>query len=511
MPETPSTADVVVVGAGSAGSVVARRLVDAGMRVVVIEAGAADTNPAIHDTTRSFELLGSPDDWAYSTVAQPGYDGRTIAFPRGKVLGGSSSINGMIHARGHRSDFDTWAYLGNAGWGWDDVLPLFKRSEDFDGGASATRGAGGPLHVRSDYEPHPTIAAMVRAAEEAGLKRNPDYNDGQELDGVAFIQLDVKDGERHNVARAFLHPVGGALNLTVLTGCQVRRLLFEGTRCVGVELVRDGTVEQVRAEQEVVVCAGAIDSPKLLQLSGIGPADELARLGIDALADLPVGEHLQDHPFSALVYAASQPVPPAVAGLQQCHAHAFWRTRPGLLGPDIQSLFVHLPHYPEGHTGPADGFTFTSMLVRPVSTGSVRLVSSDPTAAPLIDPGYLRCAADVDALAAGLERCREMGQATALDDWREAELFPGPDVRTREELRAYVRWSGATIYHPVGTCRMGVDETAVVDPELRVLGIDGLRVADASIMPLITSANTHAPTVMIGERAADLVLGRPVI
>lgn len=502
----PAGAEVIVVGAGSAGCALARRLVDAGVDVLLLEAGGVDDNPAIHDPLRSFEVLGGPEDWGYMSVSQDGLGGRRIAHPRGKVLGGTSCLNGMIWVRGHRSDFDTWAYLGNAGWGYDDVLPLFKRLENFDGGASEYRGAGGPLHVLSRYEPHPLVADLLRAAEQGGVAPNPDCN-AETLDGSAPIQFTIKDGERHNTWRAFLEPVAGAENLTVLTGCQVRRLLFDGPRCTGLELIHDGKVEQIRAEHEVLVCAGAFDSPKLLMLSGIGPAGELARHGIDTVVDLPgVGENLQDHVFAPLVYSASKAIPPAVPGVMQFHGQMFWRSRSGLPGPDLQALLGHLPHYPEGRTGPAEGFTLTSMLTRPASRGTVRLASADASAAPVIDPAYARCQVDVDAMVSGLELLREIGAQDALDGWRDAELYPGESVRKHDALRTYVRASLSTIYHPAGTCKMGVDELAVVDPSLAVYGIEGLRVADASVMPLITSANTNAPTIMIGERAAHNVL-----
>ena len=498
--------DVVVVGAGSAGCVVVRRLVDAGLRVLLLEAGGSDDDPRIQEPARLFEVQRTEHDWCYTTVGQPAAGGRRLAYPRGKVLGGSSSLYAMIHARGHRNDYDTWAYVGNAGWGYDDVLPVFKRSEDFDGGESEYRGMGGPLNVLSRYEPHPVLASIVEAAQQAGIPRNEDYN-GAELDGVSFIQLNIKDGRRHSSASAFLRPVWDAPNLTVRTGCQALRLLLEDGRCVGVAYARDGAVEEARAEHEVVVSAGAIDSPKLLLLSGIGPAGELARHGIDVTVELPgVGENLTDHLYAGLVHAAAKPVPPAVPGLQQAHAHSFLRTRPGLPGPDLQTLLVHLPVGPEDTAIEGDGFTLASMLVRTTSSGNLRLASADPADAPLIDPGFLRCEIDVETIAIGLERCREIAAQPALDEWRGEELYPGPDVRTRDELRDFVRRTAATIYHPVGTCKMGVDELAVVDPELRVYGVDGLRVADASVMPLITSANTHVPSVLIGERAAGFVL-----
>jgi choline dehydrogenase len=500
----PESADVVVVGAGSAGCVVARRLADAGVNVVLLEAGPPDDEPAIHDPVRLFELWGEgPVDWGYETVPQERCDGRRIAQIRGRVLGGSSSVNGMYYVRAQPADYDTWAHLGNAGWRYEDVLPLFKRAEDFDGGASEHRGAGGPLHVLSRYELHPLVEAMMAAAAEAGVPRNPDYNSGTP-DGVAPIQLNIKDGRRQSAARAYLHPVLDADNICVRTGCHASRLLFEGARCVGVEVTRGGAVERVRAEHEVVLSAGVFDSPKLLMLSGIGPAAQLASHGIDVLVDLPgVGENLQDHVFSPLVYSAARPVPPAVAGLPQFPVHMFFRSRPGLPGPDLQSLFGHLPH---GYEGPEDGYTFTSMLNRPASRGTVRLASADPSAAPLIDPCYGSREADLDAIASGLEQLREVGAQAALDGWRGAELFPGPDVQSRAALREYVRRTISTIFHPACTCKMGLDELAVVDPELRVYGVERLRVADASVMPLVTSGNTHAPTVMIGERAADHIV-----
>jgi choline dehydrogenase len=460
---------------------------------------------AIHDPARLFELWDSEQDWGYRTLPQAACAGRELHWPRGKVLGGSSALNGMIYARGHRSDYDAWAALGNAGWGYDDVLPLFKRSEDFDGGASAYHGAGGPLHVLSRYEPHPVNAAVVAAAQEAGIAFNDDYN-GESLDGVAFCQLNVKDGLRHSSAAAFLRPVADAANLDVLTGARAQRLLFEGGRCTGVEVFREGAHAQIRAAAEVVVCAGTVESPKLLLLSGIGSADELGRLGIDVVADVPgVGRNLHDHVLSPVIYAASRAVPPALPGLQQLHSQLFWRSRSGLPGPDVQPLFFHLPLYLEGMEGPPDGYTLMAGIIRPASRGSLRLASADPAAPPLIDPAYLSSDTDTEALVAAVGLCREIGLQGALSGWRGSELYPGPDVQTAQELRDYVGRTAITYHHQAGTCKMGVDEHAVVDPELRVRGVEGLRVADASVMPFVSSGNTHAPVTMIGERAADLV------
>ena len=496
--------DVVVVGSGSAGCVVTRRLVDTGASVCLIEAGGPDENPAIHDPRRVSELWDSPDDWGYRTVPQSHCAGRAIHWPRGRVLGGSSSLHGMIYIRGHRSDYDAWAYTGCHGWGWDDVLPLFKRSEDYDGGASEYHGAGGEMHVMSKYEPHPFNAAVVGAAQEAGVPFNPDHN-GAELDGVSFPQLLIKDGKRHSNFRAFVAPVLDRPNLTVWSGTRARSLVFDSSRCVGVEVAGNGDVEPIYAEREVIVCAGAIESPKLLMLWN-GPASKLRPFGIEMRVELPgVGENLQEHAVSPVIYASSRPMQPPLPGLIPHHSHLFARSRSGLLGPDLQPLIVPVPAYTEDMSGPTDAYTLYAGLVRPASRGSMTLASADPDDAPLLDPAYLAESIDVEALAVSVEQVREIGGSPALDEWRGEELYPGPEVRSREAIREYVRRSLGTYHHQVGTCRMGVDAESVVDPELRVYGVDGLRVADASIMPSVVSGNTHAAATMIGERAADLV------
>jgi choline dehydrogenase len=499
------TADVVVVGSGSAGAVVARRLVDAGVTVLLLEAGLGDDNPAIHDPARLFELWDSEQDWGYRTLPQAGCAGRALHWPRGRVLGGSSALNGMIYIRGAQADYASWAAAGNPGWDYESVLPLFKRSEDFDRGADAYHGSGGPLAVMSRYEPHPVTAAAVAAAQEAGIPFSDDHN-GAELGGVGYCQLTIRDGRRHSVAEAFLRPVLGNPQLTLLTSARARRLVFEGARCAGVEFARGGALELARARHEVVVCAGTIESPRLLLLSGIGPADRNRRLGIEPLVDLPgVGQNLHDHLLSPVIFAAKRPVPPTLPGLQPLHAHLFARTRASLDRPDIQPLFFHLPLYAEDQEGPADGFTLMAGAIRPLSRGSLCLASADPEDDLLIDPACLASDHDVAALADAVRLCREIGRRPALAEWMEEERYPGPGVQSGRDLRDYLRRTAVTYHHQVGTCRMGVDDMAVVDSQLRVRGVDGLRVADASVMPEVTSGNTHAPTVMIGERASDLV------
>ena len=498
--------DVIVVGSGAGGAAVARRVAeDARASVLLLEAGGLDLNPAIHDPARVHELWLSDEDWAYSTEPQPGLGGRRVHWPRGKVLGGSTTFHGMMWFRGWRGDYDHWAYLGNEGWGYEDVLPLFRRSEDFDGGESEYHGAGGPIPAWSRYEHHPVSTAVVAAAGEYGIPYNPDFN-GPVLEGAGFAQFTIRDGRRVSAATGYLGTMRDDRRLTVWTQARARRLVFEGTRCVGVEVLRDGGVEIVRAEQEVVVCAGAIESPKLLLLSGIGPAEQLSRHGVDLVVDLPgVGENLHDHILAPLIFSSKRPLPPARDGYTFHQGNIFWYSREGLPGPDLQPLVFHVPLYEDWMPGPDDAFTIMAGLVRPASRGTVRLASPDPEAPPLLDPGYLTCESDVSALTTSLKQIREISRQPALADWVAEELYPGPGTGTEEEIRGYLRRSATTYHHQAGSCKMGVDALAVVDPELRVHGTTGLRIADASIMPAVTSGNTAAPTSMIGERCADLI------
>jgi choline dehydrogenase len=508
VPEEGSTGreavDFVVVGAGSAGAALAYRLVERGATVLLLEAGGPADNPAIHDPARSHELWDAAEDWGFRTVPQAACGDRELHLPRGRVLGGSSSLNAMIYVRGAPADYDAWAYGGADGWGWEDVLPAFLRLEDFRGESEAERGTGGPVTITAGYEPDPVHRAIVAAAVETGIEFNPDYNAGR-LDGVSYTQLTIRDGRRHGTAAAYLDRLVGEPRLTVRTGAEVTRLLFEGGRCLGVEWVDDGRLARTHAS-ETILAAGAIGSPHLLLRSGVGPAAELRAAGVEPLHDLPgVGRNLHDHLLSPVIFAAERDLGPPLPGLPQPQTHLFWRSRPGLVVPDTQPIHFNVPLYEDWMEGPENGFSLMAGMIRPLSRGTVTLAGPDPGAAPLIDLAALSCAADLEALAASVELCREIGAAPALAAWGARELYPGPDVADAAALRDYVRRTAITYHHQVGTCKMGRDELAVVDPTLRVHGIEGLRVADASVMPTVTSGNTNAPAIMIGERAADLL------
>jgi choline dehydrogenase-like flavoprotein len=496
---TGRSVDVVVVGAGSAGSVVTRRLVDGGARVLLLEAGGPDENPAIHDPGRIHELWLSEVDWAYETVPQTHAAGRRLAWPRGRVLGGSSCLNAMIWVRGAPEDFDTWAYLGAEGWSWEDVRPVYERIE--------RREPGGPgtVSLLTSFEPDAIHASIAEAAQECGIPVNADYN-GASQDGVSFMQYSIEGGVRHSTAAAYLRPVEAHANLEVVTGAIARRLVFDGTRCVGVEWSQADRIERAQAGQ-VVVCGGTIGSAQLLLLSGIGPADHLRSVGVDVVADLPgVGENLHDHLLSPVIFGAEREVGPPSPGLPACQTHLFWRSRPGLTVPDIQPIHFMVPMYEPWMEGPENGFTLLGGIVRPVSRGSLRLTGPTPEDPVALDPNVLACEADLQSLVAAVELCRRIGAADALREWGAAELYPGPSVDAPDAVRTYVRETAITYHHQVGTCKMGTDSAAVVDPRLRTHGIEGLRVADASIMPTVTTGNTNAPSVMIGERAAAFLL-----
>jgi choline dehydrogenase len=508
VPEEESTggpaADFIVVGAGSAGAAVACRLVERGATVLLLEAGGPADNPAIHDPARSHELWDAVEDWGFRTVPQAACADRELHLPRGRVLGGSSSLNAMIYVRGAPADYDAWAYGGADGWTWEDVLPVFLRLEDFHGESAAERGRGGPVTVIAGYEPDPIHRAIAAAAVETGIEFNPDYNSGR-LDGVSFTQLTIRDGLRHGTAEAYLVGLADEPRLTIRTGAEATRLLLAGDRCVGVEWAHDGRLARASAG-EVIVAAGAIGSPHLLLRSGIGPQAELRAAGVEPLHDLPgVGRNLHDHLLAPVIFTAERDLGAPTPGLPQPQSHLFWRSRPGLTVPDTQPIHFNVPLYEPWMEGPENGFSLMAGMIRPLSRGAVTLAGPDPTAAPLIDLAALACGADLEALAASVALCREIGAAPCLAEWGARELYPGPEVAGTAALRDYVRRTAVTYHHQVGTCKMGRDELAVVDPTLAVYGIEGLRIADASVMPTVTSGNTNAPAIMIGERAADFI------
>jgi choline dehydrogenase len=497
-------ADVIVVGAGSAGATAARRLVDRGLDVLLLEAGGEDTNPAIHELNRAWELWNADEDWAYRTTPQEHAAGQRMPWPRGRVLGGSSSLNAAIWVRGNPTDYDHWAYLGNAGWGWSDVLPVYQRIEDSDLEPSDGTEPG-PLKVTTRLDIAPIHRSIVEAAQQTGVPFNANYN-GASQDGVAYMHLNLHEGRRQSTAVAYLRPVIGHSQLTVVTRARVRRLLLEGSRCTGVEWERDGRIERASAGSEVIVSGGTLGSPQLLLLSGIGPADELRGVGVEPVVDLPgVGRNLHDHVITPIVYSAEREIPAPGPGQTPWQSHLFWRSRSGLPGPDLQPIHFGVPLYEEGMEGPPNGFTLMAGMIRPVSRGTVRLGGPDPSDELVIDPRTFSSVGDLDRLQAAAELCREIGAAPALREWGARELYPGPSVASAAALRDYIRSNVLTYHHQAGSCKMGIDEEAVVDPELRVHGVEGLRVADASIMPAVVSGNTNAASIMIGERVADFV------
>ena len=500
--------DYIVIGAGSAGCVIARRLLDAGHRVTVLEAGGEDTNPIIANVHEAGGLWHGPEDWDYYTEEQPGCSNRRIHLPRGKVLGGSHALNATIWVRGAKQDYDTWNYLGCPGWGWEDVLPVFRAIENYDGGASESRGTDGPLDVVGNFPMNPVQESILAGAQEIGIRLNEDYNSG-DVEGVSKMQLNVRDGKRFNTWHAYLRPVADSPNLTLLTGATVRRLLIEDGAVTGVEFDHEGQVKTLRAA-ETILAAGAIGSPEALLRSGVGPAEELRAVGVDPVLDLPgVGKNLHDHLLSPVIYTTTaKPVPGCEVGAAE--THLFWKSNPDLAVPDTQPIHFSLPMYfLDSMTGPDNGFSLVAGIVRPLSRGEITLSGPAPEDPIRIDLGALSEQADVDSLVASVRQCRELGRTRALAEWGPEEVYPGPEVSdSDEDLEQYVRDTAVTYHHQVGTCKMGLDAMAVVDPRtLRVRGLDGVRVADASIMPLVPTGNTNAPSIMIAERAAALLTG----
>ena len=529
--------DYIVVGAGSAGCVMANRLSeDKEARVLLLEAGPVDKDLFIHVPAGFYDVLNNEAlHWRYNSEPEPQLNGRRMWQQRGKVLGGSSSINAMAYIRGHALDYDKWASMGAKGWSYAEVLPYFRKAETYEGGADAYRGDSGPQGVQHGSNHSPLFEAFIQAGVQAGYPRSEDVN-GYQQEGFGPADSTVWKGRRANTARMFLHPVAGRTNLDIRTEATVSRVVMEAGRACGVEFYRAGERVQVDASREVVLCGGAINTPQLLMLSGIGPGAELQRLGFKVERDLPgVGSNLMDHLCLYIYWECTQPVSVQpylrqpgrwIAGLQwllfktgvaartQGEAVGFMRSRAGVEHPDVQVDFLPaaiLPSYLlEDISVDSVRHAFSSHIgqLRPLSRGQVELRSADPNDAPKIFFNYLSCEEDWEGIRAAVRLTREFHQQPALDPYRGRELFPGDEVTTDDEIDTFVRETATTNFHASGTCRMGVDEMAVIDPEGRVHGVEGLRVADASVMPQITSGNTNAPSIMIGEKMADHIKGK---
>ncbi|WP_327143254.1 GMC family oxidoreductase [Nocardia sp. NBC_01327] len=535
--DAATAADYVVVGAGSAGAIVAGRLAERGASVILLEAGRKDntrlvTMPGAISMVHTVPQLKKRVTWKQFSTPQKHANDRLIPMTRGKVLGGSSSVNGMLYVRGNKANYDSWAAEGNTGWSYEDVVPAYKRLENWQDGATELRGTGGPIEVTRQQNLTPIAQQfMVAAAEVTGAPIIEDYN-GESQEGISIFQQSVKDGLRYSSSRGYITDMPNS-NLTVLTHVHATRVVIENGRATGVEIAeKNGTRRIVRAAKEVIVSGGVIGSPQLLMLSGIGPAAHLREHGIDVVADLPVGQNLHDHLFVPMTFISKKAIHRGIpthfaSGIMQemlrpgsswmgrtvFEACGFVKTK--FAEGDYPDLQIHtlpwsypIPNQDEDKLHLVDrrpGFTIFPSLIYPKSRGEMKLASNDPFASPLIDPGYLSDPRDTEFLIEGIRMIREiMAHKSIADDWTE-ELAPGPALQDENALRAELPNRVHSIYHPVGTCRMGVDERAVVDPTLKVHGIEGLRVADASIMPSITGGNTNAPSYMIGEKAVEFI------
>ena len=528
--------DYVIVGGGSAGCVLAARLSeDANVRVCLIEAGPRDTHPLIHIPLGVTWLIKHKRlNWCYWSAPQQHVGGRKIFLPRGRVLGGSSSINGSIYIRGHRSDYDDWAAWGNPGWSYAEVLPYFKKSENNEQHtASPYHGIGGPLNVSDCESYNPLTGMMLEAADQLQFSRTADFN-GRDQEGFGRRQITVRNGRRESAATAFLRDAGKRKNLIIICDALASRVTFEGRRAIGVEIVQAGERRIIAARREVILSAGVFASPAILMRSGIGDGAALQQHGIETLHHAPqVGRNLQDHISSPVQYSTPTTLPYGISwrtlpwtawtivnyalfrrgllantGLQ---AGGFVRSKPGLDRPDIQFILMPAERTPDGRMGIGHGYGLIAILLRPKSSGTVRLAGADPELAPLIDPAFYSEAEDLDDMVRALRLARRILEAPAWDRVRGAEIRPGPQVQSDAQLKEYIRASSQTCFHPVGTCAMGKDAEHVVDAQLRVRGVEALRVVDASIMPRMIGGNTNAPVIMIAEKAADMIRGRPAL
>ena len=522
--------DYIIIGAGSAGCVLANRLSENPKNtVLLLEAGDKDTNLWIHIPVGFTKTLNNPEvNWCFETEPEDNVSGRRIPIPRGRVLGGSSSINGMLYVRGQALDFDVWGQLGNRGWSYSDILPYFKKSENFERGNDEYRGADGLLNVADMYEKHELIDAFIDAGVELGYPRNPDYN-GSKQDGFGYYQITQRNGRRESTARAFLNPAKNRNNLTVESRAHVTKILSNKKRATGVEYSIDGIKKTADVNNEIVLTAGAVQSPQILELSGIGQPQLLKSHGITVQHELPgVGENYRDHYAARMNWRVNKPISlnEETRGLNLVKevfkyvltrrgaltwtagvGHAFMKTRPELETPDVQFFFVHgsFASSKDRKLDKEPGMTLAVYQCRPESQGSIHIGGSNPFDAPKIRPNFLDNQLDQDTLVAGLNLCRSIGETNAMKQHISHEMNPGSSIKTDEEMLQFARDTGATTYHPMGTCKMGSDPMAVVDDRLRVHGIENLRVADASIMPTMPSGNINAPVIMIAEKAADMI------
>jgi choline dehydrogenase len=521
--------DFIIVGAGAAGCVLADRLsADPRHRVLLLEAGLPDDKTEIHIPAAFSKLFKTEYDWNYSAVPQTGLQGRESYWAKGRTLGGSTSINAMMYLRGVPADYDGWEALGNPGWGWQDMLPYFRRSERNSRGGDEFHGDSGSLHVEDLRDRNPLSRAFIQAAQAIGIPHNPDFN-GAQLDGVGWVQVTQHRGRRWSTADAFLRSAMRRANLQVITGAQCTRILMQNRRAVGVEYLREGTQYTVAATREIILAGGAIGSTQLLLLSGIGAAAQLRELGIEVVVDLPgVGQNLRDHVAVAVVMGSQQPLSMLNANSplellkylllrrgmltsSVLEAAAFVRTQPDLIAPDLELQFAPVTFANYGLIPPTEhGMTIGPTLIAPRSVGSMRLRSPNPQDYPIIDPQYLSDPEghDLRVMMAGVRKAQEIFAASPMTSYRGNAILPDRLLESDRDLEDYIRSASDGWWYPVGMCRMGTDPLAVVDPTLRVRGVDGLRVADASVMPTVPPCHTMAPTIAIGEKAADLILGQ---